>query len=653
MVDYELIINGVRCDLSDSSNIALIYQSPLFTELDAIQSNRSITIELPLTRRNRRAVEEAMRPDALSDAPYIKLPAELYANGVDIFRRGYAVIDEITDIIACTLIFGNIENFEALGDTELRDIEMTGNEYIPWDSLSAWGDTSEGGAVSYIRADFGAGTPDAASSLEHSRPSVFVPSVVQAIEANCGINLSFNPEDFDINNLWLPITDSNGPVLYCRELSKVQENNGLYLVEPYNPEEITKDTGLLGEVKGTKIDTSKLGSSVVSVMGDSPASFRIFLRGVNMEENIPNFIPSYVYFALTVVRKNNAGTVLKNCKGTLIDSGDSGSENWSIWEFEGFSVNIGDDVEYIYFELNSDREHTWGTFQINISINSPMLLGTELYFPDRIRTAPNLPDQTCAEFLQNLMNMFGLFAMQGGENTVRLVSAREIFENLAEEQYVDWSDRVLVNERGAIAEPDSMRFYIDDWAQVTTLDYDNDDEVVEVINAGELQTMGEITIENKNIDEEGEIVIDFSASINKMQGIGGAGTEEKDVAVVPIWEAQEPDSDGNIEYRYSDITPRILQYVLDDTDPNFSHLTFPKELCFGGANGLVARHYAELQKLLNRAKILTVRMKLSPLDLREIDWVKPVYISQFGSFFALLKITTDPSGIAEVELINL
>ena len=642
MVTYELFINGHRCDLADDSTISLMYRSPLFADLDTIQSNQSITIELPLTRRNRKAVGLSMRPDVLSEEPFIKLPAELYADGVDVFRKGFAIIDEITDVIACTLVFGNIENFEALGETELREIEMAGDESISWDSQTLWDDMTPGGGVQYIRADFGAGVVNPSGeltgqpiSMELARPSAHVPAILRGIEKSCGVEIKSNPDYFDISNLWVPITGQEPwegtPAITTENIRGyffVQQNGIAYYGEG------SLDSGGVVRSNGRWdwIDISEV----------SKFRFRYRIQ----KPLILNHLEDNYIFSLW-----------------LSDTQDIDESAVLVYqETWGLNAIISNEVEidtnkkrnliirvYGGVDFATSQNQVNGTFAVFGDFPNRKVL-----YPLDIPTAPNLPDMTCAEFLQNLMNMFGLFARAEGTFTVRLVHPAELYDRIVEGVAKDWSDKLVINSRGEVAEPEAVRFYIDDWAQVTTLDYDNDDEVVEAIERGDPETSGEIVIENKNIDKEGEVVIDFSASIMKEQHIYGGGDDTKaEVAVIPIWEVEGPDSEGNFTHRYSDVKPRILVYEYDTEDPLKSRLTFPKSMRFGGDSGIVSTHYKELQKILNRARIITVSMRLTPLDLRDMDFSQPIYLRQFGHYFAVYGINTDPSGISEVELIKL
>ena len=136
MTTYELYINDILCDLSSDEVVTLLYQSPIFSSLDSIQSNRSYNVALPPTPTNMQAIGQAARPDVDADAPYVRLPAALYQDGVPLFTQGFAVVTDIADTINVTLTWGNVDNFQPLFDNGLRDLgpqlEELEAERIDW-----------------------------------------------------------------------------------------------------------------------------------------------------------------------------------------------------------------------------------------------------------------------------------------------------------------------------------------------------------------------------------------------------------------------------------------------------------------------------------------------------------------------------------------
>lgn len=74
---------------------------------------------------------------------------------------------------------------------------------------------------------------------------------------------------------------------------------------------------------------------------------------------------------------------------------------------------------------------------------------------------------------------------------------------------------------------------------------------------------------------------------------------------------------------------------------------------FGGENGIVKTRYASYQKVVDRLRIITVRAKLTALDLYNLDYTKPVYIAQFGQIFAIYSVETGEDGICDCQLLKL
>ena len=53
------------------------------------------------------------------------------------------------------------------------------------------------------------------------------------------------------------------------------------------------------------------------------------------------------------------------------------------------------------------------------------------------------------------------------------------------------------------------------------------------------------------------------------------------------------------------------------------------------------------------AHVITERLNLSDLDILDFDETKPVYLAQYGAYFAVLEIKTTSSGYCEVTMIEL
>ena len=263
---------------------------------------------------------------------------------------------------------------------------------------------------------------------------------------------------------------------------------------------------------------------------------------------------------------------------------------------------------------------------------------TDCAFPTRFPVAPNLPDISQGDFILALMSMNGLFAYadKDGPNTIKLISIDDIIANVQNNDIIDWSDRVILNDFHRVDMPDASIFTIDDLAQSNILDYDNDDDV-------KTDTYGTITIRNENIEKETELVsLPFSASEN-------ATTDGVNCAVVPIYE-----DNGKGGANYSECSPRILS----GRGAFMSVIArcigvFDPWMKFGGEEGIVKTRYASYQKVVDRLRIITIRAKLTALDLYNLDYTKPVYIAQFGQIFAIYSVETGENDICDCQLLKL
>lgn len=622
MITCELYINNVLCDLPGDSDVVLVYQSPIFSGLDFIQSNRSYNIALPITPTNRLAVGFAERPDVDSDAPYIKLPAALYLGGVPIFSSGYAVVTDISDTINVTLTWGNVDNFQPLFDSSLRDLgpqlEEMGEGHIDWNENTTILEASATGVypgVAFWGVDYGMGL----SKPKYLHPSVQVMTILSAIEKYNGITI-----------------DGKDRLAYSKNLGPI-----IPLVSK-NGDEVS------GKAETTKCGLSQATSNGQTILkGTDPTQHPEYVsgnyfdvknaRGVDVQITISGFLFS---------------SNLEDLKGLKIYIAPSEDYNTVLADV-GFDAMNEDDRIYIYgtphVEIPQNKVPESGYVAIVVKHTKSVDLGGDISFyayprknvnfPSVFPIAPNLPDMSQGDFILALMNMNGLFAYadKDSPNTIKLISIEDIVDNVDEGEIIDWSDRVILNEAQDVSRPESSTFTIDDLAQKNILDYDNDDEIQD-------ETSGIITVNNVNIEKETELVeLPFSASRN------GVSLEGVNCAWIPIYE-----DDGKGGANYSECSPRILSVRGTFMSGIVRCIgVFDPWMRFGGEEGLVKTKYAAYQKVVDRLRIITTRAKLTALDLYNLDYTKPVYIAQFGKIFAIYSVETGEDGICECQLLKL
>jgi hypothetical protein len=68
---------------------------------------------------------------------------------------------------------------------------------------------------------------------------------------------------------------------------------------------------------------------------------------------------------------------------------------------------------------------------------------------------------------------------------------------------------------------------------------------------------------------------------------------------------------------------------------------------------LITEYYGHLVAALSTPNIITERIRIGDVELMNFDDTKPVYLQQYGRYFAVLEITAQADGTAEVQMLTL
>lgn len=707
----ELYINGQLCDLEDTPS--LIFQSPVFNDLDVIQSNRSAEINLPLTPRNRKAFGLIDRIDILDDsAVYGKHSAAYYLGGFPVFTRGYAMVTDVTDTINITLVWGNIDNFQPLFDASLRDlreqiIEVAGADYVEWneDTRYLLRNSPISPYTGFIAVDFGASLIEYAKDSsgnwdvpaegrpfwKYTHPSIYVEAVLNAIERYHGIIIEDKTalSRIDGHDLLIPLVSKNsGPDSWYSDRFEASSGYFTNSDDGYYPlffdeENATWDKRGIG-IK-VKID-SPASDDIVFYKEFYIANTKVVDVSILSYDGRPIVFNGHRRDATKPVTLRLAGRKTDGTERVLLSAYDSGSGigNRVVFALSDiFNKEEVDVEEYNVVWWSLENFVTNGGNKTYVSarfIITPHF--DDISFPSPFPIAENLPDMTHAEFLSALMAMAGLFAYpdSSDNNTIHMMSPdqfynttstidydyrivgsgndrtpntqtdRRIVGSRLDEMIQDWSRKVILNERGEIWRPEGTEFTMGDYAQTNTLDYDNDED------AEMLNTQGIISIDNESIERENELVsLDFSASTNRFINNPDSVHDKTTFAVVPCYDVKK-DKDGNTtDVTYNEPSPRILALNITTSGglAYFEYGYFPRTMYFGGSEGIVAKRYAAYQRILKKFRMITVYVKLTVADICNLDYTRRVYLDVYGCYFAIYSVTTGEDGICECKLIKL
>ena len=99
------------------------------------------------------------------------------------------------------------------------------------------------------------------------------------------------------------------------------------------------------------------------------------------------------------------------------------------------------------------------------------------------------------------------------------------------------------------------------------------------------------------------------------------------------------------------IKPRIFRVYeeADDSGDLIRHLSFTEDL-YGDA---IKARYARLQDAILKPVFISVNVRLNELDLAQFDPTRLVYLSQYGHYYAILKVQTSATDLCKVELLQI
>lgn len=592
----QIYINGSLMDQSDNKGMSLIYQSPLFTDIDSIVSNRTNSVNFPATKKNLAAIDNCHMSGSGSKFAYRRHSVQYYRDGIQVFT-GYGTLLSISpDTIKFTFTWGNSSAFQKLLDVKLRDLQ-TENDYA--DLYNATEDGSEHFDYSF---NFGY-----AGGLRH--PYLKVSEILERVEKRSGITIenkdlfaqyvlpimSRYADDFTKKKQGLLIktgtyhTEVAGTVVTARndylcpsssdsDVGKLYTGaNGVYNVEAYDKVRVCISKGFQYRVLNND------GRQYIGISGLKDEGYKT-LKKVSVDRKISG---SYCYCTVP--------------------------------EEEDFVLDVSD-CTHLRILLNT-RDGVWASAEPKI-MTGEFSLSTNPDSEEEVkgRYFPlyyNLPDWTASQLLKNLMKLEAAFPACTAERTVRMVSMQEVYDR--RENAVDWTDKLIL-DKGIGSE---LAGKFGSYARQNHCKY-ADDETVKGNHDGVLR------VDNDTLDAETDLItLDFAACDNDC---------------IPLYSKDE----NNQAVYNSGLMQRILRMdginSYDQTETTFRGLDWE--------NLLETKYYTYQQALLH-PKTLKASVLLNTIDLAKLDLTIPVYSYQLGHHYAIMKLTTKENNMAEVELLQL
>lgn len=588
-----LYIDGKAVDLGGKVDITLNYKSNLLTDLGKIVGNNSYTIKLPKTKRNLGIIGISDIPSVVTTFPRTYHEARYFRNGVEIVSDGKAVLLSVGDDIEMAMVWGGAAALSRIVEDEKMLTELEGfTDYVDWNwltSVSVYNGTDD---IMFPNIEL-----NAKPNVVPIHPAVRSTYILKALKEYYNLSVVFPPEHEEfIKTLIFPLLTRNGG--YANRISNMggYKNHDFYggvLLD-----KMGEDFDSIFEVRYNNLQTQILYYKVLQDCNVViTPNFSSFYIGASVTYGSDNQMDNTVYLPYGI--KNNPGSSAFPYVYTY-------NEPVVIELSEGDLFNVR--LMYPIIDNAQGTLYTFGAQPEEVKVN------------DKFPIIENLPEIKVIDFIKALASITGLFAIPSSDgNTLNFVP----FDTFSDKsKALDWSDKVVTSYRES--RPMNIGYSLDGFARNNRMEYTEDETVATIANAS-------IVVDDVTLDFERQaVVLPFAPS----DSFGNR-------AAINLYKY---DDEGQPELQ--EVKPRIL---IEKNVNGYSTGTFD------GLHwaSLVANYYNTYQNAVKSPVVITERIMLDDITIRDLDVSTPIYLRQYGKYYAIIEVKVPSEGACECKLLQL
>lgn len=266
----------------------------------------------------------------------------------------------------------------------------------------------------------------------------------------------------------------------------------------------------------------------------------------------------------------------------------------------------------------------------NGRISASISQSDEVPYGGNFPIGKNLPDIKVTDLLKCICILTSTFPSQRFiGDTLMFADIVSLWE--AKAQAVDWTKKLIPSE--ACNHPRQTDFSVEDYCQHNIYKWKEDDTVYQQHDA-------DMEIDNKTLEYTQDVcTLPFAAT---------------DGNRIPIyeWESTQRNFGRRTTLtvqtatKYKACKDRIVN--LTKNDAGYAELAFNIDL-----QSIFDSKLEKLRKTVANPHQISERFNLSDLEILNFDETKPVYLAQYGAYFAVLEVKTTSSGYCEVTMIEL
>lgn len=685
---YEYVENWEHLDTYQDQKMTLQYISNLLTGVESITSSSTLSVKLPRTVRNERIFDLATRPQYNSTMTHRKIECRVYINGIDMMKDAYCyILDCESDNYEVAIVFGLLQHYGQWLDAgkSIKELADSGQS-VAWDIWSAntnWYGSDPnintytpqngiGKLMYYGIYNPGFERDGTTIGYANVHPFVTMREILERIISENSLNFIFPSYALlDMEDLAIVLTTKSGNT----PQGNLNNDYGTLASRPYS---VRKSMAVIdwywnvicstsGECYENGEQNYNYGNrkSRILYKGDGKAldlSVYISLNDNSLfSYNGGNYSVSQIlndkghmsYMNLCVYIYSTGETktitpVLTNSFGTLwqgnihipcpyAQEGEAVADVWIINDSR-ICNDVGNNIWSTYWfggnRTNWDMLFSWNQ---NFRLLVKYYTGSHDYPNPAYRCFPNLPDIKQLDFVKFVCQLYCLFPVvnRGNAEQIDFVPFDIIQENTLKPY--DWSDKLIEYARDV---PKRISYRVGDYAKRNIIKYkaDDNDPVQESIRVGILG------IDDDTLDKE-KTLIEFPLAASDGDYIG-------QYTINTVTDDTNDPPTVTYEAEFTECVHRLMR-VVEWYDPehkkytrlNFSNLSVPY---------IIETYYRTYQAAIEKPIVITEHIRLNELEMRDIDFTRPVYLRKYGRFYAIKQIQwTVGDEYAEVELLQL
>ncbi len=650
--NIKLTIEGQIVEVVEET-IDMDYSITRIEDMGSVDSDRSLPIIAPYTQANNLVFEHLHDYSIENELPLRRLKCTLDDGGTSLLKSGVCRIKKAGRAYELELGGGNYNFLDSLKDLKLADLDWSEFDHF-WTLATVHASRNNTEGYIYLVNNYFvdiATAPidntDRVIRADYLYPCVFVHTILKKMGEYTGVQIT---GDFlgtqAFKDLVLPFTrreyvrnddnrrylasfkfanniEPNSTIIYTDQ-SLVVTNQTNYFT-PTVPSLFTNFFWFADDVTVT----FRIRLFVQTTFGGTINIRYTYFDGFNQQTST---LPVYVYYlngwierdiTITTRRGLNLGALVLFKFGVAVPG-------------SGNRITADSTIDIIDCKVNTSG---------NINV-----LGVG---PNFATLSSALPEFKCSDLLKALANMYGLlFQYDLASNTVIVEQVKKVYDN--KPIAVDWTSKI--DPRTA-----QFEYELGSYGQSNLMVLSNPSEM------DELQGSYAFPIPNEHLDAEKTVFklpFQFTDNITLL--------EDLTLAHIPIIAADEdPDNSGQYLYKFSaDSKPRILTVSREtpsgDTLDYYDGInTLTSSVVPLGyyyridgtnnldLNTLINTYQAFRIAMLQKGRKVTLDVDLTNSDITELDFFIPIYISIWGKYFFINRISRQNKELSKVVLVEL